>query len=90
MVPVRHAGPAALDELEPLLESLRALPGLVERTRGVFYRRSRAFLHFHEDPSGPHADVRLDGDDFERFRVQSPEERAALLERIRTVASPDT
>ena len=80
---VRHARAAALDELEPFLERLRTLPGLVEKTRGVFYRRSRAFLHFHEDPSGLHADVRV-GDDFQRFRVETPEERDALLEQIKT------
>jgi hypothetical protein len=78
---VRHATPPALDELEPLLARLRVLPGLVEKKRGVFYRRPKAFLHFHEDPSGLHADVRL-ADDFERFRVQTPSERDALLERL--------
>jgi hypothetical protein len=79
---VRHATEAALDELEPFLDRLRTLPGLVERKRGVFYVRSKAFLHFHEDPAGLHADVRL-GDDFQRFRVQTTDERDALLERIR-------
>jgi hypothetical protein len=79
---VRHARDAALDRLEPMLERLRALPDLKERTRGVFYRRSSAFLHFHEDPSGLHADVRL-SDDFERFRVETAKERAALVARIR-------
>ena len=78
---MRHATSAALDQLEGLLEELRALPGLRETTRGVFHRRSRAFLHFHEDPSGLHADVRL-ADDFERFRVQTAEERQALVQRI--------
>ena len=79
---MRHARPDALDELEPFLEELRQFPGLVERTRGVFYRRSQAFLHFHEDVSGLHADVRLT-DDFERFRVQTPDEQHALLALIR-------
>jgi hypothetical protein len=58
---VRHARSDALDQLEPFLEALRRMPGLVEKRRGVFYRRSRAFLHFHEDASGLHADVRLSG-----------------------------
>jgi hypothetical protein len=78
---VRHATAAALEELEPLLERLRAIPGLKEKTRGVFYWRSKAFLHFHEDPSGLHADVRLESD-FERVRVQTSEERDALLHRV--------
>jgi hypothetical protein len=81
---MRHATPGALDKLEPLLAQLRLVPGLVERSRGVFYRKSRAFLHFHEDPSGLHADVRF-GDDFERVRVESDAEQRALLSRIRTI-----
>jgi hypothetical protein len=79
---MRHARLAALDELEPLLEGLRTLPGLTERSRGTFYRGSRAFLHFHEDPTGHHVDIRL-GDDFERFRVQTEAEQRAVLSRVR-------
>jgi hypothetical protein len=82
---VRHARSDALDELEPLLVELRAVPGLVEKSRGVFYRRSRAFLHFHEDPSGLHADVRV-GEEFERCRVETAGERKALLARVRSLA----
>jgi hypothetical protein len=76
---VKHAGPAALDALEPLLTRVRALPALKERTRGTFYLKGRAFLHFHEDPAGLYADVRLAGDDFTRLRVSTPEEQEALL-----------
>jgi hypothetical protein len=81
---VRHARAQALDELETFLERLRAIPGLVEKNRGVFYVRSKAFLHFHEDPSGLHADVRL-GPEFSRFRVETDEERDELLTRIQEV-----
>ena len=85
---MRHATTAALDELEPLIVRLRHLDGLVERKRGVFYRKSKAFLHFHEDPAGLHADVRLAAD-FERFRVQTLEEQDALLDKVRrSLASP--
>ena len=78
---MRHATTAALDELEPLLCRLRQLDGLSEKKRGVFYRRGKAFLHFHEDPSGLHADVRLETD-FERFRVQTSDEQSELLRRV--------
>ena len=74
---MRHATSEALDELEPFLERLRSEPGLVEKRRGVFYRRSKAFLHFHEDPSGLHADVRF-GEEFERVRVETDRERKRL------------
>jgi hypothetical protein len=85
---VRHASAEALDQLEAVLRRVRLLPGLVERKRGVFYRQSRAFLHFHEDPSGLYADVRLAGE-FERFRVETAEEREALLRRVQ-LAIDDT
>ena len=67
-----------------MLRELRRVPGLVEKKRGVFYRRSKAFVHFHEDVSGLHADVRF-ADDFERFRVQTQDERDRLLSLIRSV-----
>ena len=79
---MRHAGPAALDALEDLLATLRAIADLTERSRGTFYRRSRAFLHFHEDPEGLFADLKRDGE-FARFRVSSARERAALLREVR-------
>ena len=77
---MRHARGEALDELEPLLARIRALPGLTERTRGIFYRKSRAFLHFHEDPAGLFADIRgADDGDFERLDVTQIEARERLL-----------
>jgi hypothetical protein len=79
---VKHAGAQALDDLEPLLVALREVPGLREKSRGTFYRGSRAFLHFHEDPAGLFADVRIDTE-FERVRVTSRQERQLLLRRVR-------
>ena len=78
---MKHAGAGVLDQLEPLLVSLRELPGIKEKTRGTFYRGSRAFLHFHEDPAGLFADVRL-GDKFERVRVTTGGEQRELLQSI--------
>ena len=67
---MRHASPADLDKLEPLLERLRAFAALRETSRGVFYRRGRAFLHFHADPAGLFADLRAeDGRTFERLKI---------------------
>ena len=83
---MRHITAERLDELEGLLEALRGIESLREKKRGVFYRKSRAFLHFHEDPAGLFADVRLDGSDFDRRRVSTQAERASLLAAIRTFA----
>jgi hypothetical protein len=75
---VKHVSTAGLDELDDLLLELRRLDGLTEKKRGVFSRGSRAFLHFHEDPSGLYADVRIDSE-FERMRVTTKAERKRLL-----------
>jgi hypothetical protein len=83
---VRHARSEALDRLADLLDDVRSLPGLVERSRGVFHRQSKAYLHFHEDWSGLYADVRLTGD-FERFRIETAAERSQFLDVIRSNCS---
>jgi len=79
---VKHAGPAALAQLEPLLADVRRMPAVVERSPGTFSVRSRAFLHFHEDPEGLFADLRLEGDDFVRYPVTTREEQQALVRMI--------
>jgi hypothetical protein len=60
---MKHAGDVALDAIEPLLREVRLLPGLIEKKRGIFYRKSQAFLHFHEDAAGIFADIKLAGDE---------------------------
>jgi len=78
---VKHAGPDTLARIAPLLDELRARAVLRERRPGVFELKSRAFLHFHDDPSGIFADVRL-ADDFVRMPVTSRSQQADLLDRI--------
>jgi hypothetical protein len=78
---MKHAGPGALDQIESLLGDLRSFPSLDEKGRGVFYRKSKAFLHFHEDPTGLCADVRV-GEEFERHRVETKKERATFLKIV--------
>ena len=79
---MKHVTADALDQLDDVLRRLRGLNGLREKSRGVFYRGSRAFLHFHEDRSGLYADVRL-GTEFERMRVTTKAERNRLLSAVR-------
>lgn len=78
---MKHAGLEALKRLDSLLRKVRELPGLRERSPGVFYWKSRPFLHFHEDPTGIYADVRI-GPEFERFPVNSDVEKDALTAAI--------
>jgi hypothetical protein len=80
---MRHARDDDLDRIEPLLVQLRGIDGLTEKSRGVFYRRSRACLHFHADGNDAYADVRFDGDDFERTRATTKTEQKALVSAVR-------
>ncbi len=79
---MKHAGPDTLAELDSLLRKIRAHPALVERTPGCFYRKSKAYLHFHEDPSGIYADIKLGVTGFTRVKVTTPTEQAHLLSLI--------
>jgi len=79
---MKHASAATLGRIEPLLATLRARSLLKEKSLGVFYLRGKAFLHFHDDPSGIFAGVRLEGADFTRFRIATTGERKALLKTI--------
>jgi hypothetical protein len=76
---LKHAGAAALTRLEPVLAQVRLFPGLKKKKLGSFYLRGSAFLHFHEDPAGLFADVKLDGKTFTRFAVSTADERETLL-----------
>jgi hypothetical protein len=78
---MKHAGPGTLARIASLLAELRARPALSESRPGVFVLKSRAFLHFHDDPSGVFADVRLT-DAFVRMPVTTASEQVDLLERI--------
>jgi hypothetical protein len=85
---MKHAGPEALDQLEPVLRRIRDLPGLAEKTRGAFYRKSRAFLHFHEDPKGLFADIRVEGEDFERIDVTDQDGADRLIALAKACLAP--
>jgi len=85
---MKHAGPEALDRLEPLIARVRDLPGLTEKARGTFYRKSRAFLHFHQDPKGLFADIRVASEDFERIDVTDADGADRLIELAKACLPP--
>jgi hypothetical protein len=78
---MKHAGAESLDVLEPLLAEIRDRVALTEKKRGVFYRKGKAWLHFHEDPAGLFADLRLPSD-WLRLRVSEPAERQTLMAAV--------
>lgn len=79
---MKHATSETLESIDPLLRKLRSRPHLIERTPGGFYLKSKAFLHFHHDPSGIYADVKLDPAGFSRMRCTSREEQRELLQCV--------
>ena len=84
---MKHADASALAALSDLIENLRRRSVLVEKRLGVFYTKGRAFMHFHKDPAGLFADLR-EGDDWQRFPVNEPDECAMLLAAVdRALAS---
>jgi hypothetical protein len=79
---MRHASAESLCRIGALLDKIRNVEVLKEKTPGVFYWRSRAFLHFHEDEGSLYADVRLDGPDFDRFCLDRSTDQNRLLRAI--------
>jgi hypothetical protein len=80
---VRHARAEDLVVIEPVLAQIRRHPELTERSPGTFYKKNQAFLHFHEDPAGLFADVRLSPGPFTRMRVTTTAEQKAFLAAVR-------
>ena len=78
---MKHAGPDALNLLEPLLGKIRRHGQLKEKKRGLFYRKGRSFLHFHEDSAGLFADL-FSGEQSWRLRVSERAEQKILLAKI--------
>jgi hypothetical protein len=78
---VKHASAAALHGLSELLQEIRIKEDIKEKKLGIFYRKSKSFLHFHEDPAGLFADLVV-GTDFTRYPVNTQQERAVLLKAI--------
>jgi hypothetical protein len=83
---MRHANETDLLRLTELLKRVRQLPGLRERKLGAFYSGSVGFLHFHEDPAGMFADLKV-GSEWERMRVTTAAEQTTLVSRVREVLS---
>ena len=78
---MKHAGSDALSTISDLLVQIRAKDGLNEKRPGIFYRKSSAFLHFHQDPAGLFADLK-NGTEFDRYPINTRRERAAMLAAI--------
>ena len=60
---MKHASEESLEKITGLLSAIRNFPVLREKKAGLFYKKGRAYLHFHETPDGGlFADIRLSTD----------------------------
>ena len=80
---MKHASQETIQLIEPLLKDIRLMPGLVEKKPGVYYYKSRAFLHFHEEDSDTFADVRLVEPEFQRLPCTTENQQKQLVVKIR-------
>ena len=78
---MKHATSAALESLSELLDQIRGKAGLKEKKLGIFYSKSKSFLHFHEDRAGLFGDLRV-GTHFDRYPVNTRGEWRVLLSAI--------
>jgi hypothetical protein len=79
---MKHASKAALESIEPVLLEIRQLEGIRERKPGIFYRKSSAFIHFHQDPAGIFADVSRDHE-WLRLPVNTAAERRQFVRLVK-------
>jgi hypothetical protein len=85
---MKHAAADALETIEDLVAAIRKWPELKERKQGVFYRGSRACIHFHEDLTGIYCDLNL-GERWRRLPVTTSHDQSALLELLLQIGCPD-
>ena len=84
---MKHASNQSLSPIKSLLNTIRKFKELKEKKLGIFYKGSIAFLHFHEDPKGLFADLKI-ANKWKRFRVNTQAEQKILLKRIIFVICP--
>ncbi|MCQ9154029.1 hypothetical protein [Acidomonas methanolica] len=77
---MKHATKGTLERMDALLIRVRR-EELKERSLGVFYRTSKPFLHFHEDPAGLFADL-VQGATFNRYPINTDIEKDVLIAAI--------
>lgn len=80
---MKHATLETLVRYKPLLKKISAIEGLKEKKTGVYYVKSKAFLHFHEDDGDLFADVRLNPPEFDRLPATTARDQDSLIAAIK-------
>lgn len=80
---MKHATAKTIAKMEPLLKRIRGFDKLKEKKPGIYYYKSNAFLHFHEDGNQVYADIKLEPPEFERLPVSTSAQQDNLIKVIR-------
>jgi hypothetical protein len=73
-----HVAPETLDLIDELLAKIRRRAWLTERKRGIFYRKSVGWLHFHGKSGAIVAGLKV-GEDWVRYPVDRRKDWSTLL-----------
>jgi hypothetical protein len=86
---MKHAGVEALKKIDALLKQIRELVSnsvIKEKKVGIFYLKSSAFLHFHEDRDDVFADIKQNSE-FVRYRVTDKAGQKLLIQQLQNTLS---
>jgi hypothetical protein len=76
---------SVLESLQPLLDELQDVPGLVQIKPAIFYSRRIPMLHFHETADGVVADLKCVTpipSGFDRMKITSASDRQKLIKAV--------
>ncbi len=79
---MKHASEKTLSSIKDVLKSIRQNKFLKEKKKGVFYKQSQAFIHFHEDLGGLFADLKTNNE-WKRFPVNTRNEKEHFLKEAK-------
>ena len=82
---MKHATAETIARIEPLLKRLRNIDALKERKPGIYYFKSSAFLHFHEEGDQVYADIKFEPPDFKRLPATTRDQQDELIKLIRDI-----
>ncbi len=80
---MKHATTETIGRIEPLLKRIRDINALKEKKPGIYYFKSSAFLHFHEDGDQVYADIKFEPPDFKRLPATTRDQQDELIKLIR-------
>lgn len=78
---MKHASSETIKSIEQYLVNIRKLKNLKEKKEGTFYKKSSAFLHFHEDKELLFADLKINNQ-WQRFSLNNQHEWDNLISHI--------